>query len=71
MILAAFTGHRDFNVGAYATTTVDPKILHDPKYSRPWEYWYYGILRSCRIFSFNSGMMVLDSRYAYGMGYLR
>ena len=30
------------------------KILHDPKSPIPWEFWYYSILRSCRIFSINS-----------------
>ena len=28
------------------------KILHDPMYLIPWELWYYSILRSCRIFSY-------------------
>ena len=26
------------------------KIIHDPEYLTHWELWYYGILRSCRIF---------------------
>ena len=29
-------------------------ILHDPKYPKPWELWYYTMLRSCRIFRINS-----------------
>ena len=30
------------------------EILHDPGYLLPWEIWYYGIFRPCRIFSINS-----------------
>ena len=30
------------------------KILHDPKDPKPWEQWYYSILRSCRTFSINT-----------------
>ena len=30
------------------------KILHDLRYLKPWELWYYSILRSCRILSINS-----------------
>ena len=30
------------------------KILHDPRYLIPWEFWYYSILKSCRIFSINN-----------------
>ena len=41
------------------------KILHDPKYPIPWEYWYYSILRSCRIFSINSRVYGLEFSSAY------
>ena len=30
------------------------KILHDLRYFKPLEVWYYSILRSCRILSINS-----------------
>ena len=33
---------------------MDEKILHDPKCLIPWEFSYYIILRSCRIFSISS-----------------
>ena len=26
------------------------KILHDPTYPKPWDFWYYSILRPCRNF---------------------
>ena len=34
------------------------KIRHDSRYIIPWELWYYGILKSSRIFSINSIMAI-------------
>ena len=42
------------------------KILHDPKYHKRWEYWYYSILRSCRIFSINSSIEERERSQAVG-----
>ena len=41
------------------------KMLHDPKYLIPWEFWYYSILRSCRIFSINSSLGFGVSLWSY------
>ena len=39
---------QDCNFGGYQN------ILHDPKYPKPGEEWYYKIARSCWMFSINS-----------------
>ena len=44
-------------------STVDTKILHDPKYLIRWELWYYSILRSCRIFSIVSTVGALGGTH--------
>ena len=41
-------------------------MLHDLKYLIPWEVWYFGTLRSYRVFGSDSGMYLLNLRVHFG-----
>ena len=38
------------------------RILHDPRYLIPWEFWCYSILESCRILRINRMLSTREER---------